>query len=143
MNLDDINREPESSNIGKYIRALIAFLTLVVFVSTLFRYYRTETTVRIVKIRDHIDKSQIQQVDISIISSDSSNPRDEDETFMDVELPFNIPVEGGKCTLIGIKADGYHPWERLFCPSVNERIDIEIELIPGDFLPVPQNKFEA
>lgn len=141
---DDLDREPEGPGYAKYVSAIIAVVTLIVIFASVFRFYRNEATVRILNVRDHVSKSQITTADISITSRDASEPEKENENFSNVSLPFIVPVEGGRCTLIGIEADGYHRWERFFCPSITQRIDIEIELIPADYLPPSQpDKFDA
>lgn len=141
---EEINDEPQhESKFSVYAFRFIAFFMLLVLVAGVFRNFNKAATVRIVAIADHITKFQIDKVNISVSPAFSSHSDDQEDYYFDVNPPINLPVEGGECVDILIEADGYHKWENTFCPSISEKIYLEIDLIPEDLPPIRQNLFET
>lgn len=143
INIEEPTVAPERPGCSRYILALVAFLTLLAFGAGLFRNFWNDSTVRFVRIRDQINKSSINPVDVLASPSRSKNPIGNFDYLKEKVAPFNIPIETGECTLIRIVADGYFTWERLFCPSSKQIIEIEIELVPEVIPPGTPDMFET
>ena len=141
---EEIAEEPlRKSNFSIYVIRFIAFFMLIVLIAGLVRNFQKGADIRIVEIADHITKFQIDKVNISVRPAFESQPEDEDDYYFDVKPPITLPVEGGECFKILIEAQGYHKWENTFCPSIAEKIYLEIDLIPENLPPIRDNLFET
>jgi hypothetical protein len=141
---EDIAEEPlHKTSFTVYVVRLIAFIMVVILIAGTFRNFQKRADIRIVEIADHITKFQIDKVNISVRPAFSSQRQDQDDYYFDVKPPINLPVEGGECFKILVEAQGYHKWENIFCPSIDEKIYIEIDLIPENLPPVREKLFET
>jgi len=141
---EDITEEPlQKSNFSIYVIRFVAFIMLIVLIVGTFRNFQKGADIRIVEIADHITKFQIDNVNISVSPAFASQPDGEEDYYFDVKPPINLPVEGGECFSILVEAQGYHKWENTFCPSIAEKIYIEINLIPENLPPIQDNLFET
>ena len=141
---EEIAEEPlRKSNFSIYVIRFIAFFMLIVLIAGLFRNFQKGADIRIVEIADHIAKFQIDKVNISVRPAFESQPEDEDDYYFDVKPPITLPVEPNERFKILVEAQGYHKWENTFCPSIAEKIYLEIDLIPENLPPIRDNLFET
>jgi hypothetical protein len=132
-----------TSSFTVYVIRFISFFMLIVLIAGTFRNFQKGADIRIVEIADHITKFQIDNVNISVSPAFASQPEGQEDYYFDVKPPINLPVEGGECFDILVEAQGYHKWENTFCPSIAEKIYIEIDLIPENLPPAPDNLYET
>lgn len=141
---EDITEEPlHKTSFTVYVVRFTAFIMLVVLIAGTFRNFQKGADIRIVEIADHITRFQIDKVNISVRPAFSSQREGQDDYYFDVKPPINLPVEGGECFNILVEAQGYHKWENTFCPSIAEKIYIEIDLIPENLPPIREKLFET
>ena len=141
---DETAEVPEhKSCLSIYAVRISAFFLLVVLIAGTFRNFQKGADIRIVGITDHISRFQIEKVNISVRPAFVSQPGDQEEFYPEVKPPINLSVEGGECYDILVEASGYHDWKKTFCPSISERIYVEIDLIPKDLPPIRQNLYET
>ena len=141
---DEISLEPEHKpGFLVYVIRIIAFLMLVVLLVGLFQNFNKGANIRIVGISDHITRFQVENVNILVSPAFSAKGDSQDDFYLDVKAPVTLPVEGGECFDIVVEAEGYHKWENTICPSISERIYLEIDLVPRDLPPIRQNLFET
>jgi len=133
-----IIEEPEHkpATLSMYIIRLAAVITLIVFIAAVFQFNRDNATLQISGVFDINSKLSINEVDITIFPGERTSSDAETDIYFGVNPPAKIPIPGGKCSSILVKAEGYYSWKQLFCPTYSEVIFIELNLIPS-YLPKP------